>query len=108
MRAAFAQKTINGLPLYDLKSDPPQWFGTALSSFGIAYNRDVVRYLGLAEPTTWADLRNAQYRGWVISADPTRSASAKQACLTIVEKAMADASAAGRSEDAGWADGMGL
>ena len=35
MVKAYAQKEINGLPLYDLTSHPPQWFGTALSSFGI-------------------------------------------------------------------------
>src|SRR5439155_2608226 len=108
MRAAFAQKTINGLPLYDLKSDPPQWFGTALSSFGIVYNRDVLRYLGLAEPTTWADLRDPRYRGWIALADPTRSGAARTAFMIVIERAMQDAVDAGGSADEGWARGMGL
>jgi spermidine/putrescine-binding protein len=47
------------------------------------------------------------YAGWVVAADPTRSTSAKQAFLAIVEKAMADSSARGESEDIGWARGMG-
>src|SRR5687768_360048 len=33
MKRAFAQREISGLPLFDQESDPPQWFGTALSSF---------------------------------------------------------------------------
>jgi iron(III) transport system substrate-binding protein len=108
MAAAFPKPDLNGVALYDTNSKPPQWLGTALSSFGIAYNRDVDRYLQLPDPKTWTDLKDPKYRGWIVAADPTRSASAKQAFMTIVEKAMADASPAGRSEDAGWADGMGL
>ena len=111
MRAAFPKPDLNGLPLYDARSTPPQWFGTALSSFGITFNRPVLRYLGVPDPATWADLRAAGYGkggGWVIAADPTRSTSVKAAFMAIVEKAMATAHAAGRSEDAGWADGMGL
>ena len=108
MKAAFPKPDLNGVALFDTKSNPPQWFGAALSSFGIAYNRDVDRYLGLPDPTTWADLKNPKYVTWIAAADPTRSASAKQAFMTIVEKAMADASAHGQSEDIGWAHGMGL
>src|SRR5438874_1068181 len=56
MRAAFPTPDLNGVPLYDLASNPPQWFGTAFTSFGIIYNRDVDRYLGLPDPQTWSDL----------------------------------------------------
>jgi ABC-type Fe3+ transport system substrate-binding protein len=107
MAAAFPNPELNGLPLYDLKSKPPKWFGSALASFGITYNRDVLRYLKLPEPKTWTDLSDPRYAGWIVAADPTRSTSAKQAFLAIVEKAMADASAHGESEDIGWARGMG-
>ena len=108
MAAAFPKPDLNGLPLYDLKAHPPQWYGTALSSFGITYNRPVLRYLGLPDPTTWADLRDPKYLNWVIAADPTRSTSSKAAYMAIVERAMATAQQHGRTEDAGWADGMGL
>jgi len=108
MKAVFPKPDLNGVALYDTASKPPQWIGTAFTSFGIAYNRDVVRYLRQHDPLTWTDLRDPSYRGWIVNADPTRSSSAKQAFMTIVERAMADASAAGRSEDAGWADGMGI
>ncbi|HSV15072.1 MAG TPA: extracellular solute-binding protein [Tepidisphaeraceae bacterium] len=105
--AAFPKPDLNGVPLYDVASNPPQWYGTALSSFGIAFNRDVDRYLKRPDPSTWNDLADPAYRGWIVAADPTRSASAKQSFLAIVEKAMADASAAGEREDLGWARGMG-
>ncbi len=86
----------------------PSWFGSALSSFGICFNRDVLHYLQLPDPKTWRDLANPRYRGWIIAADPTSSSSAKAAFLAVVERAMADAAAKGKSEDDGWADGMGL
>jgi iron(III) transport system substrate-binding protein len=108
LAAAFPSPRLNGLPLYDLKSDPPQWFGTALSSFGITYNRDVLRYLGVPDPQTWSDLRDPRYMNWLIAADPTRSTSAKQAFMAIVERAMLDAKEHGSTEDAGWAVGMGM
>ena len=107
MNAAYAQREISGLPLYDQASDPPQWFGTALSSFGIVYNKDVLRHLGLPEPTTWSDLRDPRYRGWIVLADPMRSAVARSSFMIIVERAMQDAVDAGHSADEGWANGMG-
>jgi ABC-type Fe3+ transport system substrate-binding protein len=112
MNKAFAQKTLAGLPLYDLSGektgDPPEWFGTALSSFGIVYNRDVVRELGLPEPKTWSDLADPRYRNQLILADPTRSGVAVTTFMVIVERAMQDAKDRGESYDTGWARGMGL
>ena len=110
MAAAYPKPDLNGLPLYDPKGKPPVWFGTALSSFGITYNKPVLRYLHLPDPTTWADLADPGYGaggGWVVAADPTRSTSAKQAFMAIVERAMLDAKLHGSTEDAGWAKGMG-
>ena len=108
IRRAFEQREINGLPLYDLTGDPPQWFGTALSSFGIVYDRNVVGYLGMSEPKTWSDLADPRYRGWIVLADPTRSRAAGSTFMIIVERAMQDAVDRGESADAGWARGMGL
>ena len=107
--AAFPSADLNGVPLYDL--DPktgPQWFGAALSSFGIIYNKDLLRYLGLPEPRTWSDLADPRYRNWLVLADPTRSSSAKAALMTIVEYEMQTATREGRPESAGWTRGMGL
>lgn len=109
MKDVYPEPTVGGLPLYD--PDPktgPAWFGTALSSFGVVYNKDVLKHLGVPEPKRWQDLADPRLANWVCLADPTRSASAKQAYMVIVERAMADAKARGQSEDSGWADGMGL
>jgi ABC-type Fe3+ transport system substrate-binding protein len=109
MTAAFPQADIGGVPLYD--SDPvhgPRWFGAALSSFGILFNRDVLKFLRLPEPKTWSDLADPRYRGWIELADPTRSASAKTALMVIVEREMQTASQEHREEADGWARGMGL
>jgi len=106
MRYAFPQSKIVGVPLYDDKDF--MWYGTALSSFGITFNRDVCQYLQVKPPTTWADLADPKFRSWVILADPTRSGSVKQAFLIIIQRAMADAAEADESEDLGWAKGMGL
>jgi len=108
MRKAFAQREINGLELYDTKSQPPQWFGTALSSFGIVYNRDVLAHLGLPEPKTWRDLIDPKYAGWLVLADPTRSGVARTAFMVIVERAMQDAADAHGDVNQGWARGMGM
>ncbi len=107
--AAFPRPDIGGVPLYD--PDPvqgPRWFGAALSSFGILYNRDVLKFLHLPEPQTWSDLADPRYRGWVVLADPTRSASAKAALTVIVEREMQNAQEEHRSQEEGWVRGMGL
>ncbi len=107
--AAFPRADIGGLPLYDPDTkNGPQWYGTALSSFGIIYNRDLLRYLHLSEPKTWSDLADPRYRNWLVLADPTRSASAKTVLMTVVEREMASAQQEGLPKSEGWARGMGL
>lgn len=107
LKEVYPEPELGGLALYD-RSKEPEWFGTALSSFGIAYNRDVLRHLGVPEPKTWKDLEDPRLRGWIVMADPTLSSSAKTAFMIVVERAMADAVAQGRTADEGWAEGMGL
>lgn len=61
-----------GLPMYD-----PQyrWYGTALSGFGISYNKGVLARLGLSPPQTWTDLTRPGFYTWVGSGDPRQSGS---------------------------------
>lgn len=109
MAAAFPRPDLGGVPLYDPDPlDGPRWFGAALSSFGILYNRDLLRFLQLPEPRTWADLADPRYRGWIELADPTRSASAKAALMVIVEREMQTAKQEHRSQEEAWERGMGL
>lgn len=68
----FGENRIGVEKLYD----PDQyWIGTALSSFGIVYNREILRERGLPDPESFADLADPRYAGWVALADPRLSGS---------------------------------
>lgn len=70
--ALFGDNRIGPQQLYD----PAQrWIGTALSSFGIVYNREVLDRLGLPEPQSFKDLTDPRLIGWVALADPRQSGS---------------------------------
>jgi len=58
-----------------------QWFGTALSGFGIITNERARQAAGLPEVHTWADLTDPRLAGWISASDPRASGSA----LTIYE-----------------------
>ncbi|MEI6084035.1 MAG: extracellular solute-binding protein [Verrucomicrobiota bacterium] len=65
-------------------------FGTALSTFGICYNLDRLRDLGVtAPPTQWADLANPVFFGQIGVADPTKSGSIAKAFEMIIHSEMA-------------------
>lgn len=68
----YGENVIGSGELYDPEG---YWHGTALSGFGILFNRDVLQDLGLPEPTTWDDLRDPRYQGWIGLADPRASGS---------------------------------
>lgn len=88
--AAFPTNDIAGEPLVHKDR---RWVGTALSSFGIVYNRDVLAMLGVDEPRTWSDLTDPRLRGWVELADPAHSGSITQAYNVILRR---------RGWDEGW------
>lgn len=72
-------ESFAGIPMYDDLNDPPRWYGTALSGFGIVYNKAVLSAEGLPTPTTWEDLTKPEVKGWVGSADPRHSGSTHMA-----------------------------
>ena len=66
-----------------------RWCGTALSCFGIVYNRDVLRRLGIQqEPTKWTDLTDPRLVGQVALADPNKSASVTKAFEMLIQEQM--------------------
>ncbi len=65
-------RTYAGTEVYD---EEQRWFGACMSSFGILYNKELLKRLGLAEPQTWADLGRPDYFTWVAAADPRQSGS---------------------------------
>ncbi len=68
----FGPNSIGPQLLYDPEQ---RWIGTALSSFGIVFNRDVLERLGVPVPQTFRDLGNPDLIGWVALADPRQSGS---------------------------------
>ncbi|MCD6564056.1 MAG: extracellular solute-binding protein [Thermoproteales archaeon] len=76
-------KDFAGIPMYDTKDYT--WFGTALSGFGIIYNKKVLSKLKFPEPKTWEDITNDKLIGWVSSADPRHSGSTHMAYEIILQ-----------------------
>ena len=68
------------------------WFGTALSVFGIIFNRDALKESGITkEPTAWTDIAEPAYFGNVALADPTMSSSVSTAMEMILQQQMNEA-----------------
>ncbi len=69
----YGKNDIGGEPLYHPEK---YWVGTALSAFGIVYNRDVLAELGIErEPVVWQDLVDYRYFTWIGLANPAQSGS---------------------------------
>lgn len=65
------------------------WIGTVLSSYGILYNRDSYKRLGMERaPTQWSDLADPRLIGEVGLADPTKSGSVAKAFENIIQQQM--------------------
>jgi iron(III) transport system substrate-binding protein len=79
----FPTPDIGGVPLYEPKK---LWMGAVLSSFGIIYNRDVLKAKNLPEPTTWSDLTGPALRQSIALADPSHSGSIAAAYNVILRR----------------------
>ena len=66
-------QTFHGIPVYDAEY---QWYGAALSSFGIMFNDELRTMLGLPEVKTWRDLGDTALFKQIGAADPRESGSA--------------------------------
>lgn len=79
----FGENLIGTQNLYD----PEQyWIGTALSGFGIVFNRDMLRARGLPEPRGFADLCDPRYANLLALADPRQSGSITTTFESIMNK----------------------
>lgn len=72
---------IGGVPTRDAAG---RWYATGLSSFGIYYNAKACAARGLPAPTTWGDLADARWSGWVGLADPRASGSTRESLLLLL------------------------
>jgi iron(III) transport system substrate-binding protein len=62
------------------------WFGAAISSFGIIFNRDSLRTLGVEDPLHWADLCNPRLLSNVALVNPNQSGSITTAFEAILKR----------------------
>jgi hypothetical protein len=83
LRACFPEPELAGQRLLDPDGN---WFGIALSSFGIVWNGPVLAGLKVAPPRQWADLADARLRGWVTMVNPSQSGSVLAAFDSIVQR----------------------
>lgn len=100
---------VSGETFYDPAG---RWIGTCLSSFGICYNSDSLRRLGIERiPASWTDLTNPLFFKQVALADPTKSGSAAKSFEMVIQQKMQElVSSAGAESDAilalGWTQGL--
>ena len=75
---------VSGEPYYD-----PElcWAGATLSSFGICYNTDIQRKLGIENPPKqWRDLTQPAYFRNIAMADPNKSGSVTKAFEMLMQQ----------------------
>lgn len=90
----FPRDEIGGQPLYGKrtftehgqKNEIVAWTGVTLSSFGIVYNNDTLKMLGVEKPSTWRDLAAPKLQGWIALADPDHSGSITKTFETILRR----------------------
>ncbi|MEM9752870.1 MAG: extracellular solute-binding protein [Planctomycetota bacterium] len=83
LNAAFPKRDIGGEALVHPEE---LWIGTALSSFGLVYNRDLLAMLEIPEPTTWEHLADPRFADWIAMADPGHSGSISAALETVLRR----------------------
>ena len=89
------------------------WVGVCTSQFGICYNPDYIRRLGVPSPVAWSDLADPRYSGAIALADPTKSGSVARAFELLVQGEIQRALAENPADretalETGWADGLRL
>ncbi len=83
VKAIYGQEAIGERRLYD----PGQhWFATAISSFGIIFNRDCLALLGRPDPDSFEDLADPALHGWVALANPAQSGSITSVFEVIIQR----------------------
>lgn len=79
-------QTLSGEALYDPQG---RWIGAVLSSFGIVYNVDSLRRLGITQPPAqWDDLADPRYLHQIAMANPTQSGSVSKSFEMLIQQQM--------------------
>ncbi len=84
LKPAIIPQTLGGEKYYD---EQGRWYGSCLTTFGICYNRDSLKRLGIDKPPTqWADLADPRYFKQIALADPTKSGSINKAFEMLMQQ----------------------
>jgi ABC-type Fe3+ transport system substrate-binding protein len=75
-------KEVAGQALYDADFC---WYGAALSTFGLLYNKNVLGDRGLPAVTDWAAMADPRFIGLVGPGDPSKSGSVRKVYEIILE-----------------------
>lgn len=79
-------ESVSGEPFRD---SADRWVACCLSSFGMVFNRDVLRRLGIEQdPRQWRDLADPRLAGQLALADPGRSATVTKAFEMLLQQEM--------------------
>lgn len=62
-----------GVPLFDKSRT---WYAAAMSSFGIFYNKKLLKFENVKAPVSWEDLANPKFFNLISLTDPRRSGTA--------------------------------
>jgi iron(III) transport system substrate-binding protein len=100
-------QTLGGEPYWDPQG---RWIGTCFSSFGICYNTDLLRMLGIKKaPDQWSDLADPRYFGEIALADPNQSGSVGKAFEMLIQQQMLRVKGEeGNRVSEGWTNAMQL
>ena len=79
---AAVPKTVAGQPLYDPDFT---WYGAAISTFGLIYNKTIIADKRLPPIQDWQALADPAYFGLVGAGDPSKSASVRKAYEIILQ-----------------------
>ncbi len=73
---------IGGIPMRDSSQT---WFASAVSSFGIFYNKKLLKLDKIDEPKTWTDLTSPKFYKKISLTDPRKSGTANQINQIILQ-----------------------
>lgn len=73
---------VAGVPLYDASKT---WYASALSSFGVFYNKKIVKMDALPEPKKWEDLADPKFFNQLTLADPRQSGTANAMDVVVLQ-----------------------
>jgi ABC-type Fe3+ transport system substrate-binding protein len=68
-----------------LRNSEQTWHATAISGFGIFYNKKALSFQKLSPPRTWDDIAHPRFQGQISLTDPRQSGSASIMNMIILE-----------------------